>query len=328
MKKTAVFILLIILTSCAPSYSKIAKDISKSASKQGLEAAIYQTKNFKIFTLQKITDKTKTVRVYFEGDGKAFINTTLASPNPTPTSHFLTDLVAKDPHPNIIYIARPCQFVDDEKCQSNHPEKYWTSDRFAKEVLDSINQVVGLFSQYNLELVGYSGGATVVQFVAAYNQQLYGNIVNMRTIAGDFSSFDLGEAKINRLRNAEDKVAKNQELPAPEVVDLPPASMTEEVIQKSLDNLPDKNGRTASTKTKYSRKKIGWRSLVVRIPQIHFIADQDTVISKDVLERYLKSFRKRDCIKIATIDKATHSKGWQNRWKNLLEYEPACEATN
>ncbi|MCE3255350.1 MAG: putative Esterase/lipase/thioesterase [Rickettsiaceae bacterium] len=324
MIKPVIFAL-IMLMGCAPKYSRIASNTSQIASKQGLSTKTYQTKNFKIFTLQKITDKNQTVRIYFEGDGRALINSTLASINPTPTSYFLTTLISKDPHPNIVYIARPCQFVDDKKCKNDYPEKYWTSDRFSKEVLDSINEVVKDFSGYRLELVGYSGGATVLHFVAAYNQHLYGNVVNIRTIAGDFSGFEKSSKKIKL--NATSSLGKKYDTSLPIVADLTSADTDKvgDVIQESLDDLSNKNSaKTADKEVRNPHRKVSWKRLVARIPQIHFVGNQDDIISKDVVENYVKNLPRKNCAKIVAIDKADHESGWKSRWQKLLEDKPTC----
>ncbi len=201
MKILFLISLLCLANCCAATYTKIADKTSKIASEAGLSTQIYQTKNFKIFTLQKITDPKKNLRIYFEGDGKAFIKRNIVSPNPTPTSYFMVNLITQDPFPNIIYIARPCQFVEDKKCYQDQPEKYWTDDRFSKEILDAVNEVVEKFSKFNLELIGYSGGATIAKYVAAKNHANHQNVVSLRTLAGNIDNQEF--AKIHQTKKLE-----------------------------------------------------------------------------------------------------------------------------
>lgn len=177
MKKIFIISLIFFVASCAENYLTIKNKTSEIGSQSGFEAIAYQTKSFKIFTLHKISDSEKNLRIYFEGDGHAFINKNLAAQNPTPTSYFLINLIRQDPTPNIVYIARPCQFISDEKCQ----KKYWTEARFSAEILTAVDEVVKNFAEFKLELIGYSGGAEVAKYVAAHNK----NIVNFRTIAGN-----------------------------------------------------------------------------------------------------------------------------------------------
>jgi len=181
-------ILLILFTGCTANYETIANKTSLIAARQGLVPKIYQTKNFKIYTLQKISNPKAKVRIYFEGDGKAFITRNIASPNPTPTSYFLINLIAQDHSANVIYIARPCQFVQDPKCYGVGAEKNWTNGRFSKEVIDSINEVMMDFRAHNIELIGYSGGANIMKYAAISSQKHYGNVLNLRTIAGNLNN--------------------------------------------------------------------------------------------------------------------------------------------
>ena len=62
----------------------------------------------------------------------------------------------------MIYIARPCQFVKDSKCEC----KYWTTARFAPEVITAIGQAVKLSTKQPVILIGYSGGAQVAGLIA------------------------------------------------------------------------------------------------------------------------------------------------------------------
>jgi len=179
MKKNCLLIIFL-LTCCAPTRHEITLKTVEIGSAQGLSAKIYPTKNFQIFTLQKITNRTQPLHVYIEGDGRAFINRNLVSSNPTPTSFFLINLIKEDAAKNILYIARPCQYVDlaiDKKCE----EKFWTTARFSAQVIDSIDEVLENFAEYKLELIGYSGGGAVAEYIAERRK----NIISFRTIAGN-----------------------------------------------------------------------------------------------------------------------------------------------
>ena len=176
---------LIFVFSCSANHESITIRTSEIGKTQGLEPKTYQTKNFKIFTLQKISDKNKPIRIYLEGDGRAFLNKSLASANPTPTSYFLINLIKEDESPNLIYIARPCQYLNDQNCE----KKYWTSDRFSAKISDSINEVLQNFSAQKLELIGYSGGGAIAKYLAVKNQ----NVVSLRTIAGNLEQQKFAE---------------------------------------------------------------------------------------------------------------------------------------
>jgi hypothetical protein len=185
---------LLFLASCSAIYSTITDKTSKLGEAQGLRPKIYQTQNFKIYTLQRINDLNKKVRIYFEGDGNSYIQKHITSPNPTPTSYFLINLLAQDHSTNLVYIARPCQFLEDDLCfEGSEPEKYWTNDRFSKEVLDSINEVLEDFAGFEIEMVGYSGGATIMKHSAFEQQKKHKNILNLRSIAGNLDNQKFSE---------------------------------------------------------------------------------------------------------------------------------------
>lgn len=175
MKNFIIFISVILLTACGSKRLELVKQSEEIAAKNSLKSKIYHTKNFEIYTLQKITDIKKPIRIYIEGDGRAYVTRYQPSLDPTPTSNFLINLIAQDSAPNLLYIARPCQFVDSKNCE----EKYWTDQRFSAEAISAISEVVSEFSKHKIELVGYSGGAMMALHLDEKN------ILNLRTVAGN-----------------------------------------------------------------------------------------------------------------------------------------------
>lgn len=254
------------VSGCHENFAEIRLKASEISSKSGFGEQIYQTENFKIYTLQKITDPKKPIRVYFEGDGKAFIRKHLVSANPTPTSYFLVKLLQRDDWPNIIYIARPCQYLEDDKCDP----KYWTNARFSNEIIDASNEVLQNFRTQKLELIGYSGGAAIAKHIAVRNK----NVLNFRSIAGnlDHETF----TKVHHV--------------------LP---LDESAPDQDLDRLAN-------------------------IPQIHFIGEKDVIIPPNVSQSYLEKLPQKNCVEIFTVKNATHSKGWGERWQELLEMQINC----
>jgi predicted esterase len=175
MNKIVISFVIFFLTGCAFDKSDLRNKVEKIAAAQYMKSRVYHTKNFDIFTLERISNPKKPIRIYIGGDGRAYVNNYQPSLDPTPTSNFLISLIAQDPSPNLVYIARPCQFVESKKCE----EKYWTSERFSAEAIAAIDEVVSEFSDHKIEIVGYSGGA----LVALELEQK--NIKNIRTIAGN-----------------------------------------------------------------------------------------------------------------------------------------------
>jgi dienelactone hydrolase len=125
-----------------------------------------------------------TLTIYIEGDGLAWINGSLVSLDPTPIKPVGLALALRHPHGAVAYLARPCQYVagaDAQGCST----RYWTSHRFAPEVVESADQAVEMLKQRfqakQLVLVGYSGGGAVAALVAARRH----DVALLVTVAGN-----------------------------------------------------------------------------------------------------------------------------------------------
>lgn len=165
---------------------------NKIALAANMHKTLYSTKEFTITTYvraNKHLSPNKPIIVYIEGDGRAWLSRYKLSKDPTPVNPLTLKLAAIDQNPNVIYIARPCQFtpLDLEK---NCLSKYWSEARYSKNVVDSINQVIDNYknsilttnaAKAEIHLVGYSGGATIAGLIA--NQR--NDVKSLRTIAGN-----------------------------------------------------------------------------------------------------------------------------------------------
>ncbi|MCM1324024.1 MAG: hypothetical protein NC218_07670 [Acetobacter sp.] len=139
-----------------------------------------KTTNFEIASWQKITNPTATYRIYIEGDGNAFNAYGKPTTDPTPKGIFMRNLAFADTKPNVIYLARPCQYIKRGICQQRH----WTSARFAPEIINAEYEVIKKIAGTNpVILIGYSGGAQIVGLLAAAKTGL--NIKKIITIAGN-----------------------------------------------------------------------------------------------------------------------------------------------
>ena len=139
-----------------------------------------KTDKFRIASWQKITNPKAPFKIYIEGDGAAFTADGRPSMNPTPKGTLLREIAFGDEHENVVYLARPCQFVKDVQCE----QKYWTTARFAPEVVSSEAQAVKVVSGgQKVTLVGFSGGAQIAGLMAVTEKDL--NIQKMVTIGGN-----------------------------------------------------------------------------------------------------------------------------------------------
>ena len=128
-----------------------------------------KTNTYKLASWQKITDKKSPVRIYIEGDGYAFNHLGYPTTNPTPHSTFLREIAFTDPNPNVVYLARPCQFVKDERCSV----KDWTTGRFSQDIINSATQAItNISNKHHIILIGYSGGALLSGLVIEQNPKL------------------------------------------------------------------------------------------------------------------------------------------------------------
>ena len=139
-----------------------------------------KTQSFTIATWQKITNPSAPYRVYIEGDGHAFNAHGHPSQDPTPKGTLVRELAFSDKNDNVIYLSRPCQYVKNELCQ----QKYWTSARFAPDVIDAEYQALEQVTQHKPTiLIGFSGGAQVAGLLAVTKPEL--NVKKIITIAGN-----------------------------------------------------------------------------------------------------------------------------------------------
>lgn len=125
---------------------------------------------------------TSRIRVYLEGDGRAWATPSQPSLDPSPRNLLTARLAFSDPTPSV-YLARPCQFFKTAGCAT----AIWTNRRFAPEVLNSLDHALTLIkSRYGntqFELIGYSGGATLALLLAAKRD----DIAQVQTLAGNLS---------------------------------------------------------------------------------------------------------------------------------------------
>lgn len=131
-------------------------------------------------TLQPKPASYARLRVYIEGDGRAWITANRASLDPTPTSALVLELFTAEDKPSV-YMARPCQFVQSPACR----QALWTDARYSQEVLEAMDQALTAlkerFGVREFELVGYSGGAALALLLAATRA----DVVQVQTLAGN-----------------------------------------------------------------------------------------------------------------------------------------------
>jgi hypothetical protein len=131
--------ILLLLNACSSNrVQKARQNLLTQAQTSNFKSIIYQTPTFPLQGLFK-SRSYNHIRVYIEGDGLAWFDTDIISDDPTPSHPIGYELAAADNSKNdVLYLARPCQFVRNNKCQ----ELYWTDARFHQEVIDAYHHVL------------------------------------------------------------------------------------------------------------------------------------------------------------------------------------------
>jgi dienelactone hydrolase len=162
----------------------------------GLRREQINAGRFLLTTFVRITHPDLPLTIYIEGDGLAWRSRYQASDDPTPHQALGLALAVADPAPNVVYLARPCQFTPmamNPSCSAT----YWTDKRYAEEVVAAMNQAVSHYAAQvtqlpaqRINLIGYSGGGALAVLIAARRS----DVASLRTVAGN-----LDHAAVNRL---------------------------------------------------------------------------------------------------------------------------------
>lgn len=184
---------LALLAACATITSRqnAADEIAEAA---GFSSFGVETSSFMLQAYGRFLQAGSPLVVYIEGDGLAWISRTQPSYNPTPIKPLMLSLASIDGSKNVVYLARPCQYISmdkNPKCEQD----YWLGKRFAPEVIDSMNEaisaVVAKINAPEVHLVGYSGGGAVAALIAARRD----DVKTLRTIAGYLDHVALNRAR-------------------------------------------------------------------------------------------------------------------------------------
>ncbi|EPO1787042.1 alpha/beta hydrolase family protein [Cronobacter turicensis] len=162
-------------------YRESASELAKN---RGFIREEISANGIPLLTWQRITPPVTRLRVYIEGDGFAWVSRTRPSDDPTPHNPLGLKLAAADPSGNILYLARPCQFIGPPLPSACNVH-LWTDKRFSSNVVEAmdkaVSQVVQRYPQARIELVGYSGGGNIAALLAARRT----DVVSLRTVAGN-----------------------------------------------------------------------------------------------------------------------------------------------
>lgn len=144
-------------------------------------AHVIRTETFPIYSAHKIKQSSPDlIHVVIEGDGYAWIDRFTPSDNPTPKKPVGLYIAERAAQKSVVYMGRPCQYVRSDLCRP----VYWTSSRFAPEVLDAfenaLDRLKDMYGNTKFHLTGFSGGAYIAFALAAHRD----DISSVTTVAG------------------------------------------------------------------------------------------------------------------------------------------------
>lgn len=151
----------------------------------GFQKSVIQSSQFFHVLVSNNKPVTKTLFVYFGGDGTPWIGGNKIAKDPTPRNNLTLRLMSKNDHP-AIFIGRPCYFgmVYQQQCTSD----LWTNGRYSQIVLDSmeeaLNKAIAHLTNTKLVFVGYSGGGAIATLLV----ERFPNAVALVTVAANLDT--------------------------------------------------------------------------------------------------------------------------------------------
>lgn len=124
----------------------------------GFNAKTIETEHLSFYTLEKEDiQKGNPIRFYIEGDG-----------NPNPSIPVALKLAEQDEHSNVVYLSRPCQYVENALCENT---TLYTSARFHRELINEMQELslyfIKKYQAPSVEFIGYDGGGTMAMLLGS-----------------------------------------------------------------------------------------------------------------------------------------------------------------
>lgn len=288
MKKLTLLLFILLNTACAfDGLSKRTHLADEIASANNMQKSLIKTSGFSIMSYQKITKPEDALNIYIEGDGFAWASAGRLSTNPTTRNPVALKLASLDKSANVVYLARPCQYVnltEETLCQN----KYWHGSQYSKLVVDSINQAIdkvnslsrlrgrgregAILVKPSINLIGYSGGGAIVAILGAMRS----DVKSIRTVAGNL-----------------DHVAFNK--------------------YHAVDMLDD------------SLNAVDFAIKLQDIPQLHLSGSEDKIVPPFIAESFAEKVgSKNGCVEVKTLKNVSHEQGWEIYWQELISKPLIC----
>lgn len=242
---------LLILPGCAllPSHAYLQAD--RLAESGGFGKNYLTGDHFDLLTYRRITQPGAPLTIYIEGDGAAWLTPNQLSSDPTPRNPLVLQLASVDPAANVVYLARPCQYVMLPGRGRSCREDYWSDQRFSEEMVaaldQAISQLVTETAAPGLDLVGYSGGGALAVLVAARRTDVH----SLRTVAGNLDHWEFsryhGVSPLTGSLNPIDLAEKVASIPQSHFVGREDETVPARIAERFLAALPAQNCAEAVT---------------------------------------------------------------------------------
>lgn len=192
-KKTAFKFLLTagtvaILAACSTMSSPVPSLRTVTARQLAASAAMteshIQAGEFTIMAFEKVHAKGKPAMLYIEDDGNlSFSSDMTIWGDPTPSTPYALQMAADDASPNVIWLARPCQYTGATNARACNKALY-TTHRFSPQVIDAMSAALdSMKDRYHItsfNITGIGGGAAIAVELAAVRN----DVTFLKTIGG------------------------------------------------------------------------------------------------------------------------------------------------
>jgi len=140
----------------------------------GFKSQLVETDQFQHqIYLSKYINKSAVLHVYIDGDGTPWERNRWIADDPTARNPLILRLMKQDTESSIL-LGRPCYYGLSYTSMCDN--KFWTSHRYSKQVVDSMVQALNNWlDQYDYKeivIIGYSGGGAIALLMADKIKQL------------------------------------------------------------------------------------------------------------------------------------------------------------
>ncbi len=148
------------------------------AQPRGFRAEPLEAAGFRLFALRRQFSPAAVLTIYIEGDGAPWPNVFQPPADPTPRHPVALALADRDPSPAVAYLARPCQYLENEERRHGCDAAYWSGRRYSEEVLAAMDEAVSRLKRRagaaSVRLLGHSGGGVVAVLLAQRRNDVSG----------------------------------------------------------------------------------------------------------------------------------------------------------